>query len=119
MFLFHIGSIKSMVLTTIGHDYDCFYSILVRLKVISGVIPSERVIRFLFHIGSIKRERPDDPCEFRRCFYSILVRLKVNISQTSELSVLSSFYSILVRLKALRVIGCHAADRVSIPYWFD
>ena len=98
MFLFHTGSIKrEHIPKNVNATQKSFYSILVRLKVISNLTS------------------PGAPS-----FYSILVRLKArNDSQRPKDQ--GCFYSILVRLKASHrwPVAFSLNSEVSIPYWFD
>ena len=79
-----------------------FYSILVRLKVISlkRLSISET---FLFHTGSIKSCHR--PCSFERVplflFHTGSIKSKSDLSEACDFS---GFYSILVRLKVRRSI---------------
>ena len=68
------------MIPTWARRLQCFYSILVRLKVLHDAISFMRVL----------------------CFYSILVRLKGLLSCCRHLRK-ASFYSILVRLKVGRL----------------
>ena len=56
MFLFQIGAIKSGLYRQFSApNSGCFYSKLVRLKVVTRYAPTINIIRFLFQIGAIKR----------------------------------------------------------------
>ena len=61
-FLFHIGSIKRLLLSRNRLAVLCFYSILVRLKVMFAGAYAVKVRKFLFHIGSIKSDKVGAYC---------------------------------------------------------
>ena len=100
MFLFHTGSIKRKVNISLKKsELTCFYSILVRLKVIILAINVFLSVLFLFHTGSIKRNRDRRSRRENHQFLFHTGSIKSENYWTDEAETETSFDSILVRLK--------------------